>query len=173
MIDKITFNIPGLRSEAIQAAVDKAAELVAAADDPSTAEVQEAARIVAQSSGLPQEVVYLYNGPGGTSFDTGIIIDGKLNLRHRTSVPAPNDPSPGWLTGGDSRRVSGLLFGGVSRVVTTLGIFGFDDASILLRDLQRDAESPDHVADEIDAHRVRTLTTLRNIRDAAMPKEAG
>ncbi|WP_203799631.1 ABC transporter substrate-binding protein [Mycobacterium heckeshornense] len=30
----------------------------------------EAARIVAESSGLPQEVVYLYNGPGGTSFDT-------------------------------------------------------------------------------------------------------
>jgi NitT/TauT family transport system substrate-binding protein len=29
-----------------------------------------AARIVAQASGLPQEVVYLYNGPGGTSFDT-------------------------------------------------------------------------------------------------------
>jgi NitT/TauT family transport system substrate-binding protein len=30
----------------------------------------EAARIVAQGSGLPEEVVYLYNGPGGTSFDT-------------------------------------------------------------------------------------------------------
>jgi NitT/TauT family transport system substrate-binding protein len=30
----------------------------------------EAARIVAERSGLPQEVVYLYNGPGGTSFDT-------------------------------------------------------------------------------------------------------
>lgn len=29
----------------------------------------QAARIVAQASGLPQEVVYLYNGPGGTSFD--------------------------------------------------------------------------------------------------------
>ncbi len=29
----------------------------------------EAARIVAEASGLPQEVVYLYNGPGGTSFD--------------------------------------------------------------------------------------------------------
>jgi NitT/TauT family transport system substrate-binding protein len=29
----------------------------------------EAARIVADNSGLPQEVVYLYNGPGGTSFD--------------------------------------------------------------------------------------------------------
>lgn len=30
----------------------------------------EAARIVAEGSGLPPEVVYLYNGPGGTSFDT-------------------------------------------------------------------------------------------------------
>ena len=30
----------------------------------------EAARIVAQSSGLPQEVVYLYNGAGGTAFDS-------------------------------------------------------------------------------------------------------
>lgn len=30
----------------------------------------EAAKIVADASGLPEEVVYLYNGPGGTSFDT-------------------------------------------------------------------------------------------------------
>lgn len=29
----------------------------------------QAARIFAQASGLPEEVVYLYNGPGGTSFD--------------------------------------------------------------------------------------------------------
>ncbi|MBH0776440.1 ABC transporter substrate-binding protein [Nocardia bovistercoris] len=29
----------------------------------------EAAKIVADGSGLPQEVVYLYNGPAGTSFD--------------------------------------------------------------------------------------------------------
>jgi NitT/TauT family transport system substrate-binding protein len=29
----------------------------------------EASKIVADGSGLPQEVVYLYNGPGGTSFD--------------------------------------------------------------------------------------------------------
>jgi glutaconate CoA-transferase subunit B len=33
--------------------------------------------------------------------------------------------SPGYLEGGDSRERGGLLFGGVSRVVTTLGIFGF------------------------------------------------
>ncbi|MFF2083040.1 ABC transporter substrate-binding protein [Nocardia sp. NPDC058176] len=32
----------------------------------------EAADLVAKGSGLPQEVVYLYNGPGGTSFDTTI-----------------------------------------------------------------------------------------------------
>lgn len=29
----------------------------------------ESAKLVAEGSGLPQEVVYLYNGPGGTSFD--------------------------------------------------------------------------------------------------------
>ena len=34
--------------------------------------------------------------------------------------------SPGWLAGDGSRQRSGLLFGGVSRVVTTLGILGFD-----------------------------------------------
>jgi glutaconate CoA-transferase, subunit B len=33
--------------------------------------------------------------------------------------------SPAWLGGGDTRRRSGLIFGGVSRVVTTLGILGF------------------------------------------------
>jgi glutaconate CoA-transferase subunit B len=34
--------------------------------------------------------------------------------------------SPAWLDGGDSRRRAGLFFGGVSRVVTTLGVLGFD-----------------------------------------------
>jgi glutaconate CoA-transferase subunit B len=37
--------------------------------------------------------------------------------------------SPGWLEGDGSRQRAGLLFGGVSRVVTTLGILGFDPAS--------------------------------------------
>jgi NitT/TauT family transport system substrate-binding protein len=39
------------------------------ATDFLNAKPLEAARIVAQGSGLPQEVVYLYNGLGGTSFD--------------------------------------------------------------------------------------------------------
>ena len=34
--------------------------------------------------------------------------------------------SPAWLGGDDARRKAGLLFGGVSRVVTTLGVFGFE-----------------------------------------------
>ena len=41
--------------------------------------------------------------------------------------------SPAWLTGGDSRRRAGLPFGGVSRVVTTLGIFGFDPETRRMR----------------------------------------
>ncbi len=41
--------------------------------------------------------------------------------------------SPGYLDGGDSRRKAGLLFGGVSRVVTTLGILGFDPAERRMR----------------------------------------
>jgi glutaconate CoA-transferase, subunit B len=41
--------------------------------------------------------------------------------------------SPGYLQGGDSRRRSGLVFGGVSRLVTTLGIFDFEPGSRRMR----------------------------------------
>jgi len=41
--------------------------------------------------------------------------------------------SPGWLGGGGTRRAAGLLFGGVSRVVTTLGILGFDPETKRMR----------------------------------------
>ena len=41
--------------------------------------------------------------------------------------------SPAWLDGGDSRARSGLRFGGVSRVVTTLGVFGFEPATRRMR----------------------------------------
>ena len=41
--------------------------------------------------------------------------------------------SPGYLSGGDSRRKSGLLFGGVSRMITTLGIFDFAPESRRMR----------------------------------------
>jgi glutaconate CoA-transferase, subunit B len=41
--------------------------------------------------------------------------------------------SPGHLSGGDSRERSGLVFGRVTRVVTTLGLFGFDPESRRMR----------------------------------------
>ena len=41
--------------------------------------------------------------------------------------------SPAWLRGDGSRRRAGLLFGGVSRVVTTLGILGFDPETRRMR----------------------------------------
>ena len=41
--------------------------------------------------------------------------------------------SPAWLAGDGSRARSGLLFGGVSRVVTTLGILGFDPTTRRMR----------------------------------------
>jgi len=41
--------------------------------------------------------------------------------------------SPGWLRGDGSRHQAGLRFGGVSRVVTTLGILGFDPESRRMR----------------------------------------
>jgi len=41
--------------------------------------------------------------------------------------------SPGYLSGGDARRRSGLLFGGVSRMITTLGVFDFEPDSRRMR----------------------------------------
>jgi len=41
--------------------------------------------------------------------------------------------SPGFLHGGDSRRKAGLLFGRVSRIVTNLGILGFDEETKAMR----------------------------------------
>ena len=41
--------------------------------------------------------------------------------------------SPAWLAGDGSRARAGLLFGGVSRVVTTLGILGFDPMTKRMR----------------------------------------
>jgi glutaconate CoA-transferase, subunit B len=37
--------------------------------------------------------------------------------------------SPGFLSGGDSRRAAGLIAGGMFRVVTDLGVLGFDERS--------------------------------------------
>lgn len=54
--------------------------------------------------------------------------------------------SPGWLDGHDSRARAGLPFGGVSRVVTTLGILGFHPVT---RGMQIEAVHPGVSVDEI------------------------
>ena len=51
---------------------------------------------------------------GGTSFDTGIILEGRLALRHRTMAPAAGHPSPGYLTGLSMMDVSAIGTGGGS-----------------------------------------------------------
>jgi glutaconate CoA-transferase, subunit B len=43
--------------------------------------------------------------------------------------------SPGWLRGDDTRRQSGLSAGGMFRVVTELGIFGFDGTTRRMKPL--------------------------------------
>jgi glutaconate CoA-transferase subunit B len=52
-----------------------------------------------------------------------------VHEKRRFTEPVDFVTSPGYLEGGDARRRAGLLFGGVSRVVTTLGIFGFPPES--------------------------------------------
>jgi glutaconate CoA-transferase, subunit B len=57
--------------------------------------------------------------------------------------------SPGWLDGDDSRRRAGLLFGGVTRVVTTLGLFGFDPET---RRMRLEALHQGATADQVQEH---------------------
>ncbi len=57
--------------------------------------------------------------------------------------------SPGWLAGDGSRRAAGLLFGGISRVVTTLGLLGFDPETKRMR---IEATHPGVSVDDIQAN---------------------
>lgn len=57
--------------------------------------------------------------------------------------------SPGYLGGGDSRVKAGLLFGRLSRVVTTLGVFGFDPET---KQMRLEALHPGITRDAVGAH---------------------
>jgi len=76
--------------------------------------------------------------------------------------------SPGFLTGGDSRQRSGLLWGGVSRVVTTLGLFGFDPAS---RRMRLDAVHAGVTVDEVRAQTPFELLVADAVATTAPPSE--
>jgi glutaconate CoA-transferase subunit B len=74
--------------------------------------------------------------------------------------------SPGHLAGGDSRRRSGLLFGGVSRVVTTLGLFGFEPAS---RRMQLVAVHAGVTAEQVRARTPFELLIAQRVETTAPP----
>jgi glutaconate CoA-transferase subunit B len=76
--------------------------------------------------------------------------------------------SPGWLAGGDTRRRSGLLFGGVSRVVTTLGLLGFDAVS---RRMRLEATHPGVTVEEVQAQTGFELLLADPVTTTAPPTE--
>ena len=76
--------------------------------------------------------------------------------------------SPGYVAGGDSRARSGLLFGGVSRVVTTLGLFGFDPES---RRMRLEALHPGVSVDEVRAKTPFDLAVADSVSTTAPPRE--
>lgn len=57
--------------------------------------------------------------------------------------------SPGWIEGDGSRERSGLPFGGVSRLITTLGVFGFDPET---RRMRVEALHPGVTLDQVREH---------------------
>jgi glutaconate CoA-transferase subunit B len=54
--------------------------------------------------------------------------------------------TPGYLQGGDSREKAGLTHGGVYRVITHLGMFGFDEKT---RRMRLEALHPGATAEEV------------------------
>ena len=69
--------------------------------------------------------------------------------------------SPGFLSGGDSRRAAGLTAGGMFRVVTDLGLLGFDERSKRMKLL---ALHPGVTAD-----RVQQNTGFELLMEAGLP----
>src|SRR6201981_2215468 len=57
--------------------------------------------------------------------------------------------SPGFLSGEESRREAGLITGGIYRVVTDLGVFGFEERS---KRMQLLALHPGATADQVRAN---------------------
>ena len=74
--------------------------------------------------------------------------------------------SPAWLEGGDSRRRSGLMFGGVSRVVTTLGVFGFEPET---RRMRVEALHPGVTREHVQDHTGFALLDAPEITRTAPP----
>ncbi|HZU05912.1 MAG TPA: CoA-transferase [Chloroflexota bacterium] len=76
--------------------------------------------------------------------------------------------SPGGLPGGRARREAGLLFGGVSRVITDLGLFGFDAATGAMR---LEALHPGVTVEQVQAATGFALLVAEPLPTTAPPTE--
>jgi glutaconate CoA-transferase subunit B len=76
--------------------------------------------------------------------------------------------SPGFLVGGDTRRSSGLITGGMYRVVTDLGIFGFEEHS---KRMQLLALHPGVTADHVQANTGFELLVAPDLEVTEPPTE--
>ena len=76
--------------------------------------------------------------------------------------------SPGFLDGGTSRRDSGLVSGGMYRVVTDLAILGFDEAT---KRMQVEALHPGVTAEEVQANTDFELVIEADVATTEAPSE--
>lgn len=76
--------------------------------------------------------------------------------------------SPGFLVGGDTRRSSGLITGGMYRVVTDLGIFGFEEHS---KRMQLLTLHPGVTADHVQANTGFELLVAPDLEVTEPPTE--
>ena len=76
--------------------------------------------------------------------------------------------SPGFLDGGRSREQSGLLGGGVEKVITNLGIMGFDKET---REMILVAVHPEVKVDEVLARTGFKLQVADDLEVSAPPSE--
>ncbi len=76
--------------------------------------------------------------------------------------------SPGFLCGDDSRREAGLTTGGMYRVVTDLGIFGFEEHS---KRMQLLALHPGVTAEQVQANTGFELLVAANLEITDPPTE--
>jgi glutaconate CoA-transferase subunit B len=76
--------------------------------------------------------------------------------------------SPGFLSGEESRRDAGLVTGGMYRVVTDFGVFGFDEHS---KRMQLQALHPGATADQVQANTGFELVAAADLEITDPPTE--
>jgi glutaconate CoA-transferase subunit B len=76
--------------------------------------------------------------------------------------------SPGFISGGDSRREAGLIAGGMHRVITDLGILGFEERS---KRMQLQALHPGVTADQVQANTGFELLVAADLAATDPPAE--